>query len=81
MAKHTHTEAAQLLLDYLMNDPQQQESLRTWMEKRFKQLKHNIADAYKEENEDTPIYDLYYSLTCEYHSRVLAEAILSLRSE
>jgi hypothetical protein len=90
MAKQTtqpkHTAAAQLLLDYLMNDPQQQEYMEQFCKKQFQKYGYDLEDLHKrsgdpetgEETEASPEYNLYYSLTAEWHSKVLAEAIVNL---
>jgi hypothetical protein len=78
--------ASQLLLDYLMNEPIQQENMEAYVKDRFKFYGYDLDDLHKrsgdpitgEATEDSPEYNLYYSLTTEWHSKVLAKAILLL---
>jgi hypothetical protein len=79
-------QASGSLLDYLMNDPKQQEYMEEYVRTKFKSYGYDLDDLHKrsgdpetgEETESSPEYNLYYSLTAEWHSKVLADAILGL---
>jgi hypothetical protein len=89
--KPTSELAGEQLLDYLMNDPQQQEYMHAWAKKQFESFGYDLDDMLARtfdpdpevttKIEASPEYNLYYSLTTEWHTKVLAQAILSLRAE
>jgi hypothetical protein len=74
-------QAAGSLLDYLMNDPVQTESMAHWVRARMIHLGHDPMVASDEANEGAPAYNLYFTLTAEYHARVLAAAMLGLTND
>lgn len=68
--------SAGLVLDHIMNTPEIQDHMRTWIEKVYPML--DQEEAVHEVNEGTLMEAMYYAATVEFHSRVLAYAIQGL---
>ncbi len=70
--------AAECLLDLLVNDPYQQQHMDAYVAERFKRHGFEIADVLEEENENTPAAAFYWACIAEWYAQVLARAIISM---
>lgn len=82
MYKNTINQCAGTVLDHLMNDPNIQHVMSEYITKQYPGFNFAQPDHLTEDEwEASPEYALYYSATTEFHTKVLAQAMLNLSSD